>query len=413
MKPVATVRTTCRLCHGTPLELALSMRPTPIADAYVSAEQAGQSQESYPLDLFLCRSCGHVQLVTVIDPKILFCNYRYTTSTSAGLADHFRQSCDDILKRFPQATGGLIVDIGSNDGTYLRFFQQRGFQVLGVDPALEISNKATTEGIETISQFFTRNLSGQIKCGRQTASIITANNVFAHADDLEDIVAGIRELLSPSGIFVFEVAYLPDLIQKNLFDTIYHEHLSYHSVKPLKRFFHRLGLQLIAAQRIPSKSGSLRAFVQRSDGQYTEEASVEQLIAYEDNLGLERLETYQTIHHAIQRLRIKIHDIMRSMTAQGSKIAGYGASATVTTLLYQMELEGTISFLVDDNSARHGLFSPGCHLPILAPSALYEQKPSLVIVLAWPYSKQIVSKHHQFLSQGGHIVLPLPDLEVL
>ena len=213
-------RSTCRLCGAGDLELVLHLTPTAPADAYVSGHCLDQVQQTYPLDLFLCHACGHAQLLDVVDPEVLFGTYIYVTTSSPGLVEHFRQYADEVLARTGSVKGALVIDIGSNDGTLLRFFEARGLRVLGVDAAREIAQKATKSGIETIPSFFTSQLARQIKAARGAAAIVTANNVFAHADGLTDIADGIRALLAPDGIFVFEVSYLVDLIQGMVFDYI-------------------------------------------------------------------------------------------------------------------------------------------------------------------------------------------------
>ena len=404
-------RDTCRLCGGDSLELVLPLAPTPTADAYVARERLGEIQETYPLDLFLCRACGHVQMLDVVNPEILYRDYVYTTSTSLGLVEHFRGYADDLLDTVKPAQGALVAEIGSNDGSMLRRFKERGMRVLGIDPAREIARKATESGVETLPDFFTSSLASRIRQERGPAALITANNVFAHADDLSDVAVGIRELLAPEGLFVFEVSYLADILQKRLFDTIYHEHLCYHSVRPLVDFFHRHGMELIDVRRIPAKGGSLRVTVQRAEGSRAVSPVVEELMALEERLGLARPETFRSFADQLQAVKAELLRRLQEIKGKGQSIAGYGASHTVTTLLHHFELDPFLSFLVDDHLSKQGLFSPGHHIPVLHPQALYERKPEVVLILAWNYSQPILAKHQPFLAQGGRFLLPLPDVK--
>ena len=219
----------CRLCDSKALELALPIAPSPIADAYIPASRLGIPQELYPLDLYLCKDCGHVQNIDIVNPELLFRDYLYTTSSSSGLVAHFKKYAADIAVGFAVEPGSLVVEIGSNDGSLLRSFKEYGLQVLGIDPALTIAERATASGIETLPEFFTASLASKIREERGNATIIAANNVFAHSDNLADIVRGVRNLLADDGVFVFEVSYLVDIVDEYLFDTVYHEHLSYHS----------------------------------------------------------------------------------------------------------------------------------------------------------------------------------------
>ncbi|HEX8096590.1 MAG TPA: class I SAM-dependent methyltransferase [Pyrinomonadaceae bacterium] len=413
MSPSVRRRTTCRLCGGSDLEVVLPLKPTAIADAYVPASRLDEAQEVYPLDVFWCHDCGHLQLLDVIDPEVLFRDYIYVTSSSPGLVEHFRKYADSVLGFVGPPEGALAIDIGSNEGRLLRFFKERGMTVLGVDPAREIARQATESGIETLPAFFTSELARKVREERGPASIITANNVFAHADDLADMADGIRDLLAPDGVFVFEVSYLVDLMQNMVFDFIYHEHLCYHSVKALKAFFGRHGMELIGAERVPTKGGSLRGVAQLAGGPRAVSSAVPELVALEEGLGLDRAETFRAFARSIDEVKGQVLKLLREYKDQGKTIAGYGASATATTLVYHFELGELLSFIVDDYPDRQNLFSPGYHIPVLSPHALYERRPDCVVVLAWRFAEAIISKHEEYLARGGHFIVPLPEVKVI
>lgn len=407
-------RTSCRLCGGGDLELALPLAPTAPADAYVPAAALDRLQQTFPLDLYLCQTCGHAQLLDVVDPNVLFGDYIYRTSSSPGLVEHFRRYAHEVLGRVGSLEEtDLVVDIGSNDGTLLRFFKEQGARVQGVDAAAEIAREATESGVPTISRFFTSALGRQLRADLGPARIVTANNVFAHADNLGDIADGIQALLAPHGVFVFEVSYLADLVQGLVFDYIYHEHLCYHSVQPLQSFLSQHGLELIDVQRIPTKGGSLRCTAQLHAGPCAVSPSVTELIALEDRLGVHRTATYTAFAREIEDAKTKLITLLKDLTARGKIVAGYGASATVTTLVYHFDLGPFLSFIVDDNATRQGLFSPGLHIPVLSPATLYERKPDYVVVLAWRFADLILKQHQAFLAQGGHFIVPLPHLIVV
>ena len=405
-------RDTCRLCGASDLELVLHLTPCPPVDAYVPAEPLGDRQEAIPLDLFLCLGCGHVQLLDVVHPDLLFGTYIYETSSSPGLVEHFRRYADEVVRLLNPPKGSLMVDIGSNDGTLLKFLKEQGIRVLGIDPAGNIAQEATESGIETLPAFFTAELACKVKHDRGPVAIVTANNVFAHADDLGDMADGIRELLAPDGVFVFEVSYLLDMIQGMVFDFIYHEHLCYHSVKPLESFLRHHGMELIDVQRIPIKGGSLRGIAQPVGGPRTLSPSVARLVSVEASLGLDRSEIFKSFAVKIDGIKYQLLNLLGELKAQGKTIAGYGASATVTTLIYHFDLGSLLSFLVDDNPSRQNLFSPGYHIPVLSPQFIYERKPDYVLVLAWRFSEMIVKKHQPYLDQGGHFIVPLPAIKV-
>lgn len=406
-------RTTCRLCGSPELEEVLKLQPTPPANAFVAAELVGTEQPVFPLDVFFCASCGHVQLLDVVDPKILFENYVYVSGTSPVFVKHFENYANDILGRFQPPEGSLVVDIGSNDGTLLSFFQKAGHKVLGVDPAKDIAARATENGIETRCDFFTDELAQSVKQTHGPAHVISANNVFAHADDLTGIVNGVRELLAPNGVFVFEVSYLVDVFEKTLFDTIYHEHVAYHSVNPLKAFFASNGMELISADRIDSHGGSLRGVAQLAGAGRSAQGSVSNLIKLEASLGLDRAETLKDFGRKIEDIKNQLTNILHHLKAEGKTIAGFGAPAKATTLMYHFGIgPDLIDFIVDDSPLKQNLFAPGLHIPVLPSAAIYDKKPDAVVILAWNFAEPIMANHQQYLDNGGQFIVPLPMVSV-
>jgi len=413
MSKTCTHRTTCRLCQSPNLELVLPIKASSLADAFIPASRLNEPQERYPLDVFLCKDCSHAQIVDVVDPRILFSNYLYFTSVSLGLVAHFQKYADDIVKRLALAKNSLVIDIGSNEGALLKDFKTHGLRVLGVDAAQNIAAKANAEGIETLADFFTLDLARRIKKQHGPAAIVTANNVFAHSDILPEMADGIRELLAPDGVFVFEVVYLVDVIRNLTFDTIYHEHLCIHSVKPFEIFFRQHGMELFDVQRIPTKGGSIRGFVQLAGGPNPISPSVAQLIKLEKEVGCDRPVAFQQLNATLEQIKTELVSFLKKMKQEGKRIAGYGASATVTTLMHHFELGDLIDFIIDDDKTRQGLFSPGFHIPVVSAAALAERKPDYVVVLAWQYAKPIIQKNQAYIQQGGHFVIPMPKLEII
>ncbi len=349
----------------------------------------------------------------MVDPEILFRNYTYLTAVSLGLVEHFRRMSEKIVELAKPGPDALVVEIGSNDGSMLRFFKQRGMRVLGVDPAREIAMQATATGIKTIPEFFDSHLAARIRAEHGEAAIVIANNVFAHADNLGDITDGIRTVLSSEGTFTFEVSYMVDIVRKMLFDTLYHEHLCYHAVKPLVNFFHLHGMKLIDVERIPAKGGSLHGTAQRADGSLDVSPRVGELLRLEQEMRFDQPETFRTFAADIEAVRSRFLHMLDGLLAQGKVIAGYGASATVTTLLYHFDLGRRLSFLVDDNPGKQGMYSPGHHLPILPSAALTERRPDYTVILAWTYAEPIQKRNQAYVEQGGHFIIPLPDLRVV
>lgn len=406
-------RKTCRLCESKNVEVVVSLAPTPVAEKYVTQEQAGKYQESYPLDLYMCRDCSHVQLLDVVDPKFVFNSYTYSSSNTSGIVKHFEMCADKIVNHFQPTPKALAVDIGSNDGALLRCFQKRSLRVLGVDPAKEIAQKATKSGIETLAEFLSLDLARKIKQTHGPASIVTAFNVFAHADDLGGMADSIRELLAPNGVFVFEVSYLLDVIDRMLLGTIFHEHLSYHSVKPMREFLRRHGMELIDVERVTIQGGSFIGTAQLVGGPHSISSSVGELLELEKTRGLDQPEATRDFATRLKKVKDELGGMLADFKRQGMTIAGYGAARSGTTLISQMDLGNVLSFIVDDSPEKQNKLSPGHHIPVLPTKAMYERRPEYVFILAWIHAKKIIENNRKYLEQGGHFVVCFPEVKVI
>lgn len=413
MSKISTKRESCRLCGGKNLRLVLPMKASPIADAFVGADKLLITQPLSSLDLYQCSDCGHAQNLDVVNPEILFREYIFTTSSSKGLIDHFKKYASDEVDHFKVRRESLIVELGSNDGTLLNFFKNLGMKVLGVDPAREIANKATVSGIKTIPDYFDSELSKKILSEYGPAKLIVANNVYAHADQLGDITKGIAQLLDDDGVFIFEVSYLLDIVDKFLFDTIYHEHLSYHSIKPLVQFFQSHGLQLFDVKSIGTKGGSIRGYVQKINGSHPEKPIIQKMLVTEKERGLHEVSIFSKYANQIDERKNALLNVIQKLKSEGKKVVGYGASTTVTTLMYHYELTNLLDYLIDDNERKHGLFSPGCHLPVVSSSVFRTDPPDVVVILAWQYAMPIMDKNKDFLEHGGLFIVPLPNLQII
>ena len=406
-------RTTCRLCDGNNLELVVPIAATPIADAYVPKEALGEVQDCYPLDLYMCRTCGHVQLLDVVDPAIIFRQYSYFSGRSGGIVKHFTEYSDSVIRKNSLPAGSLVVDIGSNDGTFLSMFKARGMRVLGIDPAENIAKAANASGIETWPEFFNAPIADKIRRERGAANVVTANNVFAHNDDLAGMADAVRSLLAADGVFVFEVSYLPDVIDHMLLGTIFHEHYCYHSVYPLDRFLKKHGMELIDIERNTIQGGSIVCTAQRVGGKRKATPSVAELKAMEDARDLHNPATLKEFSAKIEALKSEVSGVLEPMRDKGIKIAGFGAARGGTLLIYHFGLGKMLDFIVDDSPEKQGLYSPGYHIPVLPTSELYTRKPGTVFILAWVHSKPIIQNHRRYLDEGGTFVTCYPRIKVI
>ena len=402
----------CRLCESRNLETVIELTSTPLANAFIPPELKGQPEPFYPLVVKYCGDCHHLQLGHVVDPSSLFCDYVYVSGTSRVFRNHFAEYAQTMIDRAALTAADLVIDIGSNDGTLLHFFQESGIRTLGVDPATNIARKASEDGIETLNDFFSAMLAKAIMASYGGAKLITANNVFAHIDDLRAVVEAVKILFADDGLFVFEVSYLVDVLNDLLFDTIYHEHLDYHAIGPLLAFFQRQEMRVLEVQRVSTHGGSIRVIVCRDDSDLETHPSVEALTALEQSMGLDEAQTYRRFSDRIDELGRKVSALIYELRKPEVSIAGFGAPAKATTLLFHFGIGELIDFIVDDNPLKQGLLTPGYHIPIISRNAFYERMPDYTLILAWNFADSIISSTEGYIEQGGCFITPLPKLRV-
>jgi SAM-dependent methyltransferase len=407
-------RKQCGLCEANEARLreVLRLAPTPPANEFVSQAAVGKPQDTIPLTLLLCETCGHLQLAEIVDPERLFRNYVYVSGTSPVFVEHFRRYAAETISRFQLGKDSLVVEVGSNDGTLLKQYQAQGVpNVLGIDPASEIVKAAQAAGVPTIEAFFGPELAERLRAERGPAALICANNVFAHTESLVGFARGVRTLLADQGVFVFEVSYLVDVVEKLLFDTIYHEHLAYHAVAPLVRFFDKLGMRLFDAERVDTHGGSVRCYVSLSSASHATSERLGLLLELEKKIGVFSPDTYAVYQRRIDERGKLLREKLSALRAEGKHIAGFGAPAKLTGLMYAFGIDGkSIDFIVDDSKWKQGLFTPGTHIPVVSSSALYERNPDWCVIFAWNFADAIIAKHSAYTQKGGHFIVPLPEL---
>lgn len=387
-----TKRTTCRLCRG-PLTEVLEIGATALANEYVSTPD--EPQDLFPLYLSECVDCKHVQLPVVVDPERLFRNYVYVSSTSPMMQAHLRSQAKELAVL---ARGGLVVEIASNDGFLLQCFKDLGLKAVGVDPAKNLADEANARGLTTVPEFFTRHVAECVRRAHGRAGLIVANNVFAHVDDLSGIVSGVKALLSPDGVFCFEVGYFADVLEGGLFDTIYHEHLSYHTLLPLISFFDRHDLYLYDAHRVASQGGSIRVFVSK-----IKRARSPRL---QSLMRAELLLNPRTMAEKIERVRGVVH----AAIDQYGPLVGFGAPAKLTTMMAALGLtRDHVSLVLDDNPLKIGKFTPGTHIHIHSsgPDGMPWTYRSPILLFSWNFADDLVPRLKRD-GYSGPIVVPLP-----
>lgn len=405
----------CRLCSSRRVTQVLNLGETPLANSYTKKKLISNS-EKYPLNLNLCLVCGHLQLTHSINPKKLFENYLYQTNTSKQNFLHFKKYSQDIKKRFKLKKKYKILDIASNDGTFLSFFNKNSFFRLGIDPAKNLKKIANKKGINQIDKFFTYSLSKNLKVKYGKFDCITANHVCAHVENLRDFFMGVKNLLDHNGLFIFEISYRVCVLKKLTFDTIYHEHLDYHALKPLVKFVKKFGLNLVDFKITSAQGGSLRVFVSKNKNLSNNNKIKKQIFKENKKLNLFKPITYRNFEKKINLCKLKIQKILNNFEKE-KILVGYGAAAKTTTLLNYFKLYSfNIKYIFDDNKLKQNKYLPGSTIKILDPKKLKNIKFSLIIIFAWNYSKEIIKKIKNLNTINNKkikFLIPFPEPKII
>ena len=406
-------RESCRLCDSSKVELVVKLEPIPLSENYSETSEGGKKAERYPVDLYMCADCGHVQQLDVVDSKSLWEEYTYYSADAKGMPQHFCEVADNLLQTYQPTSDALIIDIGSNDGSLLRPFKETGRRVLGIDPATTIARLATEAGIETIPELMTEPLADRIVSRYGKAQIICMFNAFAHADNLSEIAQSICKMLAPNGIFVFEAQYLLDIIDRVLIGSIFHEHMSHHSIKSVSQFLERNGLDLIHVERNPIQHGSIIGTVQLTGAGREVHTSVSALLKLEESRQLDQIATLKNFANKLTNLRRRTSKLVQGWRDAGMSIAAYGAARSGPTLIAQLGLSGAIDYIVDDHPQKIGKYSSGDGIPIIATEELYRRMPRYTIILAWVHAAKIIEANSLYLQNGGHFVVLCPETRVI
>jgi len=400
----------CRSCHSQNTQSIIPLGEQPLANGLHASSKIDQ-EPRYNLEVMLCQDCGLAQLRDLIDPSELFTDYVYFSSNS----DTMLRSAADLVDRIRPTLSedSLVVEIASNDGYLLKNYISQGIQVLGVDPAQNIAKFANENGIPTLCDFFNDELALKLVNEGKKADIIHANNVMAHVPDINSFVKGIKILLKEKGQAIIEVPYFADLVEKLEFDTIYHEHVYYFSVKPLRTVFGRYGLEIFDIEKIAIHGGTLRMFVGHK-GAYPVQPVVEEMLDKEEKSNLYAVGNFKNFVQRIDDLGAELRKVLGNLKKQGAKIAAYGASAKGTTLLNYFKIDKQyLDFVVDRSLAKQGHYTPGTHLLIKSPSALIEDGANYALLLTWNFAEEILAQQARYRSEGGKFIIPLPVVRIV
>ena len=406
---------TCRFCSAPLRETFADLGMSPLSNSYLHEEDLGRSETFYPLHAYVCSQCRLVQLPAYERPEIIFNDYAYFSSYSESWLDHCRQYVETMCERLALTNEHQVVELASNDGYLLQYFQKHGIPVLGVEPAANVAAEAERKGIPTRVCFFGTQIAKEMRKDGYGADLLIANNVLAHVPDLNDFVEGIRTVLKPRGIATLEFPHLQRLVERSQFDTIYHEHFSYFSFVVVQEVFKKHGLRIFDVEELSTHGGSLRIYACRED--YSERSpspSVEELAQRETDAGYLRPEVYAQFSEKVQATKRQLLSFLIAARDQGQSVVGYGAPAKGNTLLNYCGIRSDLlAYTVDRSPHKAGRFLPGTHIPIYSPDHLQATKPNYVLILPWNLKDEIVSQQVEVRTWGGKFVVPIPQVQIL
>lgn len=404
----------CRMCQSKDLSKFLDLGFTPPADQFKRYDQLKELESYYPLEACLCKGCGLIQLNYVVSPEVLYRNdYPYESSTTETGQKHWSCFAKNVIKKLKLNTDDLVVDIGSNVGVLLGEFKKLGSSVYGVDPAANIVMIARERGIDTICDFFNEESVRQILSAKGQASIITGTNVFAHIDDLHTLMNNVLLLLKKDGAFIFEAPYFVNLVKHLEYDTIYHEHLSYLSVKPLIPFLSKYDMEIFDIEQVDIHGGSFRVYIGHKN-QHGISPIVSELVKEEERLKLYSLDTLNKFAVDVANNRKELTWLLHSLKHQGKSIVGVSAPAKGMTLLNYCRIGSDILDVVTEKSKlKIGRVTPGMHIPVVPDSYLLEKQPDYALLLAWNFAEEIMNNLSDYKKKGGKFIIPIPTPRIV
>jgi SAM-dependent methyltransferase len=404
----------CRFCGAELEQTFVDLGMSPLCENYPTAAELNHGEIYYPLHAYVCSQCFLVQLDEYESQENIFSEYPYFSSYSDSWLRHCENYCDKMTRRFGLNGESFVVEVASNDGYLLQYFAQRNIPVLGIEPAANVAKVAIEKGVPTLVRFFGAQLAGELATQGHSADLIAGNNVLAQVPDLNDFVEGLQILLKPEGTLTLEFPHLLRLIERNEFDTIYHEHYSYFSLLTTLRILEDHGLRVVDVEELASHGGSLRVYACRAESQtHLTEPGVRKVIEEEEKAGLDSAEGYKGFGQQVKRTKFALAEFLIRAAREGKSVAGYGAPGKSATLLHYCGIgKDLIEYTVDRSPHKQGRFLPGSHIPIYHPDRISQTKPDYVVILPWNLKDEIMQQLQFIRGWGGRFVIPIPEVTV-
>lgn len=404
----------CRHCREELGKKFLDLGVMPPSNAYISKEDLEKQEPKYPLRLLVCTNCWLVQTEDFVGRDELFnSEYAYFSSTSKSWLEHAAKYCKEIIPQLGLGSKSLVVEIASNDGYLLKNILGAGISCFGIEPTASTAAAAEALGISVMREFFGEKLGQDLSAEGKQADLIVGNNVFAHVPDINDFAKGLKALLKPKGTITLEFPHLMKMIEFNQFDTAYHEHFSYLSFGTAKTILEKVGLSIWDVQKLATHGGSLRIYAGHSNEAYPETPAVVEVLAEERRRGMQKRDIYKTFQVRADRIRDEFRAFLEAQKASGQKVVAYGAAAKGNTLLNYANIKiDLLPFVCDAAAAKQGKLMPGSHIPILAPAALYENRPDYLLILPWNIAAEVKQQSARLAELGTKFVTAVPKLEI-
>lgn len=408
----------CRFCGSKDVQEVINLGYVPLAGGFFkkgTSKDVLNSEKFYPLTINFCQNCYLLQCNNSIAPDTLFKDYFYFSSSIKTLVDHFGNIVSNISQYIPKQKSTFVVEIGCNDGAFIRSLLKNGYTALGVDPAKNVTDPLIKKGLPIINNYFSEKLAKEIVKKHGNADAIYSFHTMAHIENMHDVFKGIKTLLKKDGYLAFEVHYLGDLIRETQYDMIYHEHQFYYSLLSLKKFFAMFDMEVFDVKHTPIRAGSMMYFVQnKTTGKRKISPNVRNLVKQEKAQKLDKIETYTSFANYISKTKANLLKTITSLKKQNKTIVGYGASGRGTIIMNYCDLDkNLLDYVVDDAPAKHGSYTPGTHQKIFPSSVLSKNtRPDYAVLFAWPFIEEVLLRNQEYVKDGGKFIVPLPKVKI-
>ncbi len=408
--------TGCRFCESKRIVPVIDLGLMPLAGGFLKNKNEFEKEKLYPLELLFCKDCFLLQTKQVIQSDILFKNYFYFSSSIHTLVEHFRKLAKELGQAYASKGKKIVVEIGCNDGSFLKACENNGFVPIGVDPATNVVMPLIKNGMNIFNEYFNQHSATKIIKNFGKADIIFSSNTLAHIEDMHEVLRGIKKVLQPQGLFIFEVHYLAKLLKDLHYDMIYHEHQYYYSVLTLQQFLDQFDMEICDVKDIPIHGGSIQVWAQhKSEGTHKISPSVKRFIRQEQKLGLDKVQTFKKFYKEIDTTRKSLLRLLTRLRKQQKTIAGYGASGRATIITNFCGIDSRLlDYIMDDSPARQNIYMPGVHIQTYSSSILEsKQPPAYTLLFAWAFIDEIKKRHRKYEKRGGRFIVPLPTVKIV